>query len=88
MRDGNRYMLEKLISECNPELPRRAEERAWLDLAPVGRELEGWGDGLPLDEDRHDHLSSKLVGQGANPEAHPVSSEVGAELEERLSARR
>lgn len=86
MRGRNRYTLEKLMSECNPELPRSAEEQAWLDLAPVGRELDGWGEGQLLVEHRHDFASPQLVGQGTNPEAHPVNPEVAAQIDVRLRA--
>ena len=33
------YTLDELLAKCNPEVRRTAEERAWLDAKPVGREL-------------------------------------------------
>jgi len=34
------YTLEELLARCDLSLPRSAEETAWLEAPPVGRELE------------------------------------------------
>ncbi len=34
-----RYTLDELLARCNPKAPRSAEDRTWIDLPPVGREL-------------------------------------------------
>lgn len=34
-----RYTLDELLAQCDPELEITAEDRAWLDLNPKGREL-------------------------------------------------
>ncbi len=34
-----RYTLAELLAASNPSQPLSAEERAWLDAPPVGREL-------------------------------------------------
>lgn len=33
-----RYTLAELIAQCDPEAPRTAEDSAWLNDAPSGRE--------------------------------------------------
>ncbi len=33
-----RYTLAELMEQCDPEAPMTAEDRAWLDATPVGRE--------------------------------------------------
>lgn len=35
-----RYSLGELLSACNPGRAQSAEERAWIDLVPFGREDE------------------------------------------------
>lgn len=34
-----RYTLAELLAQCEPNTPLTAEDRAWLDMAPVGREF-------------------------------------------------
>ena len=34
-----KYTLEELLADCDPDAPMSDEERAWHDVAPVGREL-------------------------------------------------
>jgi antitoxin ChpS len=34
-----RYTLEELLAQCETKAPIPAEDREWLDSAPVGREL-------------------------------------------------
>jgi antitoxin ChpS len=34
-----RYSLDELLAQCDPAAPVSDEDRAWLDMAPVGREL-------------------------------------------------
>ena len=34
-----RYTLEELLSQCDPDGPLSDEDRAWINSAPVGREL-------------------------------------------------
>jgi len=34
-----RYTLEKLLEQCDPDAPLSDEDRAWINSAPVGREL-------------------------------------------------
>jgi antitoxin ChpS len=34
-----RYSLDELLAQCDPAAPVSDEDRAWLDVAPVGREL-------------------------------------------------
>lgn len=34
-----RYRLDELLAQCDAEAEFSAEDRAWLDDAPVGREL-------------------------------------------------
>ena len=33
------YTLDELLAKCHPKAKRTAEERAWLDAKPAGREL-------------------------------------------------
>ncbi len=33
-----RYSLDELLAQCDPAAPFSAEDREWLDNAPVGRE--------------------------------------------------
>jgi len=33
------YLLEDLLKQCDPDAPITDEDRAWLDLKPVGFEL-------------------------------------------------
>jgi hypothetical protein len=35
----NRYTLDELLAQCDLSVPRSAEEQAWLDIVPVGREF-------------------------------------------------
>ena len=35
----SRYTLDELLSQCDPTAEITAEDRTWLDAAPVGREL-------------------------------------------------
>lgn len=39
MSNHNRYALGEPLAKCDPSVPRSAEEQAWLDCAPVGREF-------------------------------------------------
>lgn len=34
-----RYTLDELLAQCQPKERRTAEDKAWLDAKPVGREL-------------------------------------------------
>lgn len=34
-----RYSLEELIAQCDPEAPPDDEDLAWIDGAPLGKEL-------------------------------------------------
>ena len=34
-----RYTLDELLAQCEPSAAITEEDRAWLDLPPVGREL-------------------------------------------------
>ena len=34
-----RYTLDELLSQCDPHAEMTEEDRIWLNLAPVGREL-------------------------------------------------
>jgi antitoxin ChpS len=34
-----RYTLDELLEQCDPNAPLSDEDRAWIDSAPVGREL-------------------------------------------------
>ena len=43
-----RYTLQELMDECDHSSPRSAEEQAWLDLVPVGLEVDGLGS-VPVD---------------------------------------
>ena len=33
------YSLEELLAQCNPNAPITEDDRAWLDVKPVGNEL-------------------------------------------------
>ena len=33
------YSLEELLAQCNPNAPLTEDDRAWLDVKPVGNEL-------------------------------------------------
>jgi antitoxin ChpS len=35
----SRYRLDELLAQCDASVEPDAEERAWLDDAPIGREL-------------------------------------------------
>ena len=35
----HRYSLDELLKQCNPKVPRRKEERQWLNDKSTGREL-------------------------------------------------
>ena len=37
-----RYTLQELMAECDLSSPRGAEDQAWLDMFPVGLEVEGF----------------------------------------------
>jgi antitoxin ChpS len=34
-----RYTLDELLARCDPDAENTAEDRAWIDAAPSGREL-------------------------------------------------
>ena len=34
-----RYSLDELLAQCDETAPASAEDRAWVDAKPVGREL-------------------------------------------------
>jgi antitoxin ChpS len=34
-----RYTLDELLAQCDAEAPVSDEDRSWIDLPPVGREL-------------------------------------------------
>jgi antitoxin ChpS len=34
-----KYTLDELLAQCDAHAPLRKKDRAWIDLAPVGREL-------------------------------------------------
>jgi antitoxin ChpS len=34
-----RYTLDELLAQCDPQAPITEEDRAWLDVGPIGREL-------------------------------------------------
>ena len=34
-----KYTLEELLAQCKPQQKRTPEEREWLDIAPIGKEL-------------------------------------------------
>jgi antitoxin ChpS len=34
-----RYTLDELLAQCDPDAEITAEDRAWIDAAPSGREL-------------------------------------------------
>jgi antitoxin ChpS len=34
-----RYTLDELLAQCDPDAEITAEDRAWIDVAPSGREL-------------------------------------------------
>ena len=34
-----RYSLAELVAQCDPNAPIRDEERAWMGLEPVGKEV-------------------------------------------------
>lgn len=38
-RKRPKYTLEELLAQCDPDVPITEEERMWLDLEPVGREI-------------------------------------------------
>lgn len=54
-----RYTLQELMDECSPLLPRSAADQAWLDIVPVGLEVEGLdaqrADSAPSQGDRRNH---------------------------------
>jgi antitoxin ChpS len=33
------YKLDELLKQCNPKAARAKEDREWLEIRPVGREL-------------------------------------------------
>lgn len=33
------YTLDELLDQCDADAPISREDRAWMDMAPVGREL-------------------------------------------------
>jgi antitoxin ChpS len=33
------YTLDELLDQCDADAPVSPEDRAWMDMAPVGREL-------------------------------------------------
>ena len=36
-----RYTLDELLAQCDPDAEVSAEDRAWIDDGPVGREVLG-----------------------------------------------
>jgi antitoxin ChpS len=34
-----RYLLDELLAQCDANAPIQSEDRQWIDLNPVGREL-------------------------------------------------
>ena len=38
-RKRPKYTLEELLAQCDPDAPITEEERMWMDLPPVGREI-------------------------------------------------
>jgi antitoxin ChpS len=34
-----RYTLDELLVQCDADAPISDEDRAWLDMPPIGREL-------------------------------------------------
>jgi antitoxin ChpS len=38
-RKRPKYTLEELLAQCDPDAPITEEERMWMDLEPVGREI-------------------------------------------------
>jgi antitoxin ChpS len=34
-----RYTLDELLAQCDPAAPVTDEDREWIDMPPVGREL-------------------------------------------------
>ncbi len=34
-----RYTLDELLAQCDPDAEITAQDRAWIDAAPAGREL-------------------------------------------------
>ena len=38
-RKRPKYTLEELLAQCDPDAPITDEERMWMDLEPVGREI-------------------------------------------------
>jgi len=34
-----KYTLDELLAQCDAHAPLRKKDRAWIDLAPAGREL-------------------------------------------------
>jgi antitoxin ChpS len=34
-----RYTLDELLAQCDPTVPMADEDRAWLDVQPMGNEL-------------------------------------------------
>lgn len=34
-----RYTLDELLAQCDPNAPLTEEDKAWIGLAPVGREI-------------------------------------------------
>lgn len=35
----SRYTLDELLAQCDPNAPITDEDRAWLEVSPLGREL-------------------------------------------------
>ena len=38
-RKRPKYTLDELLAQCDPDAPITEEERMWMDLEPVGREI-------------------------------------------------
>jgi antitoxin ChpS len=36
---GPRYTLDELLAQCDPSPEKSADDQAWLDSGPTGREL-------------------------------------------------
>ena len=59
-----RYTLQELMDECDPSSPRSAEEQAWLDLIPIGLEIDGL-DPVPDDVGLPAEMKRARTGTGA-----------------------
>lgn len=78
--------LDQLMSECEPKRPRSAEEQAWLDMVPVGREFGAQDETVPLDGSADDDSGMTMQASIPNAHDHPVDPAAVAEIQARLSA--